>query len=98
MDKIIKYKVTKYRLNSIEAQEIERETDKSVWYSHEGYNGKLHERRELKISDYCSWFDTFQEAKAYVIKKRENKIERLRRDLTEANTALFEAKNLEEGK
>ena len=98
MKKITRYMVMKWDLNSIESKKIERETDKSIWYSYEGFNGKIHERRELKKTEHCSWFDTFQEAKAYVIKKRENKIERLRRDLTEADTALFEAKNLEEGK
>ncbi len=96
MEKITRYMVTKWRLNSIELQTIERETDKTIWYLYEGFNGEMHERRELKKSEYCSWFDTFQDAKAYVIERREAKIEQLRRDLTEANTDLFEAKNLEE--
>ena len=98
MEKITRYKVTKWRLDSIEPQKIERETDKTIWYLYEGFNGKMHERRELKKSEYCSWFDTFQDAKAYVIEKRKVRIEHLKIDLAEANTDLAEAKKLKENK
>ena len=98
MEKITRYMVTKWRLNSIELQTIERETDKTIWYLYEGLNGEMHERRELKKSEYCSWFDTFQDAKDYVIKKRKVRIEHLKIDLAEANTDLAEAKKLKENK
>ena len=50
----------KYRtcLNTIEKIEIDRETDKSVWV-----NGQ----RQAKAGGYYAYFDTFGEAKGFLI-------------------------------
>ena len=60
----IKY-LTKNWSNTNEKNEVERETEKSIWI--EGV-------RESKDNDYQSTFDTFWEAAQYLITEQERKI------------------------
>jgi hypothetical protein len=57
-----KYKTYSFNIN-IEKAEIERETKHFVVLE----NG----RRDAKFSDYCRYYDTFNEAKDYLIKRTE---------------------------
>ena len=65
----------KYRANynSIKEFEIIKETEKQVVYKNE----RGAENREAKISDWCSWHNTFEEAREYIIQKEMKSIEQL---------------------
>jgi hypothetical protein len=60
---MIKY-VTK--CGKIEKKEITRETESSVFFDID-YFGKIQERCERKRTDYHCFFDTFEEAKNYLV-------------------------------
>lgn len=67
--------------------EVERETKNSVWI-----NG----RRNAKLSGWKSYFDTFQEAKEYLIQAKNEDVFRARCALNRANAALGNAEGLKE--
>jgi len=75
---MIKYRAA---FKSIEPVEVVRETDKCVWVKHNGIGS---ERRSNKISDYESWFDTWDEAKAHLVKIAEDDLNRARLQLSRA--------------
>jgi len=92
----IKYKARVYRNpdrkfdcgSTIEAVNIERESDKSVWIRGE---------RHIKRSDFWpSYFDSFEEAQADLIKHQQKRIESLEERLTKAREVLDEIKRLRE--
>lgn len=67
----------KYRTGfgcEIEEIEIIRETAKQVVYVVEGYKGVSNEIRSNKKSKYENWFNSFNEAKDYLINKYETRI------------------------
>lgn len=66
--------------NKIDEVEILRETNSFVYII--GYNGK--EIREAKISNYDCYFDTYQEAKDWLLRLHNDKIESLERQLNRA--------------
>lgn len=83
---MIKYRTTNEKWeNKIEKIEIERETEKMVFY--EG-------RKELKRSDYQSWFDTFDEAKQSLVEKAEGRVENCIYSLAAEKEKLSEVKEL----
>lgn len=71
----------------IELVEIERETESSVW---------IGGRRNSKISDYHCYFDSFDEAKAHLLEKADEKVIGARRSLELANSHLGNIKGLKE--
>ena len=69
--------ITKYRTggfggNLIQPVEVERETSVSVWI-----NGN----RSLKYTDFLKYWDSWEEAHDYLLKKAEREIKNARRQL-----------------
>ena len=84
---MIKYKVSHYWRPEVEKVEIEKETDSSVW---------IKGRRGAKETQYHAFFDTFAEAKAFLIDVFEKKAQAVRSQLETANGHLGNAKGLKE--
>ena len=83
---------TKSYSNRIEEVEIVRSTEKSVWVTREDIFGEKNKIRCLKMSDYEKYWDTYKEAKQYLIKRYENVIESLKKRLQEARSELGQVK------
>jgi tRNA(Phe) wybutosine-synthesizing methylase Tyw3 len=79
-----KYLATYYYSCKIFEVELERETEKSYWS-----NGL----RKLKESDGEKLFDTYEEAKSFLIKKQEDRIRRAQANLNRLRNELEELKN-----
>lgn len=79
--------------DSISKYEVTRTSDKSVWYK----NSRGTEGRDLRKTTHYSWFDTFEEAKEFVVKKADLKYNSLVMQLCCAAEKLEEAKNLTKG-
>ena len=76
----------KYRTSgttNIEKVEVLRETKSQVVFPSNLGNRK--ERRENKISTWINYFDTWEEAKAHLLKISERKLIRARISLEQAN-------------
>lgn len=73
---MIKYKATDY-LNRIEKVEIERETDKSVWYKSQ--SGRM--MTDRKVTNDIGFFDTWEEGKEFLLKLADNEVQRVRKSL-----------------
>jgi len=65
------------RLGEIEEIEIIRETEKSVVIS----AGPYGERREMKQSDHMRYFDSWQEAQAFLIDREKDAIAKAKADM-----------------
>ena len=88
---MIKYKTNKHFFRSegfINKVEVERETEQSVWI-----NG----RRNSKHSDYSSFFDSFDEAKAFLLAIAEKKVTLAKLRLNDAQGELGNIKGLKNG-
>ena len=72
---MIKYRTTKHR-TEIEAIEVVRESEHSVWLPEHGT-----ECREAKVSHYQSYFDTWEEAHSSVLARTTSRLESLRSSL-----------------
>ena len=83
---MIKYKTKSYSARIFEV-EVQKETDLSVWV-----NG----HRESKDTRYSKYSDTFDDAKNYLVKRIESKIESLSRQLKNEKERLEEARSLKE--
>lgn len=75
---------------TIQEQEIVRETEHMVVYV--SSNGK--EQRERKRSEYRNYFDTWQDAKDFLLRKYTNKKARAEINLADANKVLEKVKAL----
>ena len=82
---MIKY-LTKF--NRVEKVEVAGETDHFVKL--------LNGRKEAKQSDWCSYFDSFDDAKNYLIDKAQKRVDSLRRSLESANGELGQIKGIKE--
>jgi hypothetical protein len=71
--------VTKDYSNKIIAIDVERETDESVWI-----NG----RRNAKITSWARYHNTFDDAKTYLIEKKERVITRAKEEIHQAESAI----------
>ena len=86
-----KYRNGGYGRNPIEEIEIERETATSVWIKVS--NGK--DRRNSKKTEWHNYFDTWEEAKDFLLKNAERKVERFNVLLSKAEKELASIKALE---
>lgn len=82
---MIKY-VTKF--NKIEKITVAGETEFFVKLE----NG----RKEAKRSDWCNYFDSFDEAKVYLVEKADQRVKSLRLSLEKANGELGQIKGIKE--
>ena len=85
---MIKYKCNNWEVK-ITKVEVERETDKCVWI-----NG----RRNSKESEYDNFFDTFEEAKEFIIGFGERKVAQAKKRLERANEYLSLANQMQKQK
>ena len=79
--------------DSISEYEVTKTSDKSVWYITSRGNAD----RDLRSTNYYSWFDTFEEAKEFIVKKADLKYNSLVMQLCNAKEKLEEAKNITKG-
>lgn len=75
----------RYQVQAPRAVEVERATEQCVWI-----NG----RRNAKISDYDNYFETWEEAQAWLIEHCESAVVHARNQLATANGLLGNAKGL----
>ncbi len=88
------FKTGGYGDKKIEAVQVERSTDKSVWYKETNWNGSSKISQTRIKSDYYNFFKTFEEAKDFLVKKAERKHENAKRNLDSARSELEEMKAL----
>lgn len=81
-----KYKVSRW-LNRIETVEIEKETGRSVW---------VRGRKELKACNTHKYFDTFEEAKRYLIVRFETNIINAREVIRKTESSLETLRKMQE--
>ena len=82
---MIKY-VTKF--NRVEKVEVAGETDHFVKL--------LNGRKEAKKTDWSSYFDSFDDAKSFLLDKAQKRVDSLRRQLETANGELGQIKGIKE--
>ena len=88
------YKVSLFINCKISEEEVTRVTEKSVWFEYVSkLSGKTETRRELKSTEYDEWFESYQEARNYVITRLKNKVSSFMKQAEKAQTELtkFEA-------
>jgi hypothetical protein len=88
-----KYCVT--YLDRIEAKEVIKETDHFVTYEYQSSSGKK-TRREARTSNWSRYFDTFEEAKLYLVTKQTSHIESLKVQIESAKLQLKKFLELED--
>jgi len=74
-----KYRTGGWGKNLIEQVEVEKETEASVW---------IKGRRNAKRTEYYNYFDTWDEAKLYLLTVAEAKVAAIRLNLERANGEL----------
>lgn len=82
--------------SKIERKEVNRSTEKTVWFTVQYGSGRVREDKELRNSSYHKWFDTFDQAKEYIVNKIENKIRYTERAITTYKDDLSKVKGLTE--
>lgn len=85
----------KYRTGwntEIERVEVEKETAAFVFIKRGG--GKL--RREAKRSEWTSYFDSFEEARSYLIERIEAKIRVVQNELADLHIELQQVEDMTE--
>jgi len=91
-----KYVTGNYGLLPIVKKEITRETDNSVWYMIKSMSGKEVEQRSLKRSSWKNYFDTFEEAKQFLIEESMGKLSSLQERLNNEQLNLAKLHELSE--
>ena len=85
---IIKYEVANYGYRPrITRVTCSKETDKSVW---------IGEKRRPKMSMYNSYFNTFSDAKEFLLGKADSKIKSVRTSLSLAESHYVNVKGMKE--
>jgi len=76
-------------------REVIRETTKQITYKYV-WCGKEHEAREAKRSEYQNWFDTFGDARTFLLRKAENERSEIYKRLESKNKEIEQLTNLKE--
>ena len=87
-----KYCAKRYGNDHITKVNVLRETPKFVWL--EEKNGG--ERRQKTESEYCAYFNTFYEAKGWLISKRRQALDLAQHNLDVAKLRLEAAENIKD--
>lgn len=83
--KMVKYKTDGYGKNLIEEVEVVKETKKQlVIKQYDEWRKKHFETRTAKISSYCQYHDTWEDAHAFLLGKAEKRVESARSALERA--------------
>jgi glutathione peroxidase-family protein len=85
VNKVIKYLA---KFNRVEKVDVAGETEHFVKL--------LHGRKEAKKSDWVSYFDSFDDAKKFLLDKAQKRVDSLRRQLESANGELGQIKGIKE--
>ncbi len=89
---IVKYRIAgRFKRAEIEAVEVSRETDKYVFVL---FRNRKVERKELKISDWNEYYDTWEDAHAALTLDAEWKVKNARRNLELANSYVGNIKGM----
>lgn len=92
---ITKYKIaSRYPKAEIEAVEVVRETDGSIFLPADPRWNKSGERREAKITDWHEYHDSWEQAHSALIRKAERDVESARRRLESSNGLLGNIKGM----
>ncbi len=89
---MIKYEVSKYS-DEIKSVEVVKETDKTVWVKTDWF-GKESIRQNRKDSYYTKLFDSWDEAKNYMIISSERVIESYKRNMDDEIKRLNKIKSM----
>lgn len=88
-----KYRVTKYGIE-IEKREITKETKNFVTILEDIGNSRKRERKVAKESEYDRYFDSFYEAKQYLLERESKRMEYAQRDVENYMKNIVEIKSL----
>ena len=87
---MIKYRVELLFTPKIEKREVERETEKSVfWTTKSGFK-----ERSLKNTTYYRWFDTWEEGHKLILHLAQERVNSLRLQLDTAKGTLGNIKGM----
>lgn len=93
--------ITKYKVGAfgafIDVVQVERESTQSVWikgWTFDAGPGTGVPRKHAKRSAYDNYFDTWDEAKAFLVARAEAAVLNARAELAAANDTLGNAKGL----
>ncbi len=91
--------MNKFRVayGEIEARKVVRETKHRIWFI-SSWRGKDSERSENKRSTDQNWFDTWEDAHAFLVEKAQQKVENLRLQLERAKGELGQIKGMKKEK
>ena len=93
---MIKYK-SKYKFdNSIEKVSVVSETEHFVTIEYNDFRGFQRTQREKKLTEYDAYFDTFEEAKNFLINDSEQKLNQIRLSLQREQGRLGNIKGMKE--
>ena len=91
---MIKYKAEYYWAPKIVKVEIVRETKSSVVFNQKTFSGK--DMSERKNTQYHQYFDTFKEAKAFLVKVYEKNVASARYNLEAEKSLLGTVKGMKD--
>ncbi len=85
-------------MGNIKSHKVIKETAKQLTFEERDWNDKVYRVTEPKETKYHRWFDTWQEAKDWLVSEAEKDVEGARRVLQAAHDRLGNAKGLKEPK
>jgi hypothetical protein len=90
-----KYRATRW--GNIDAYEVVKETAASLTYLYvDSWSRRESERKEMKSCDGHSWFDTWEDAKAWLVANAEREVDAARGNLRRAHDKLGNAKGMKQ--
>lgn len=97
---MIKYRASKLFSGEIQALEVVKETPKRIRYLEPNFINpeKTHERLEAKESGYHCWFDTWEEARLWLVEKASLRVDSAKSELLRAWKILRRAKGMEKSR
>ena len=87
------YRTRRYH-SAIEPVEVVKATSKTVVVNEWAFAGQRNERKSNITSDYSQHFRTWEEARAHLIERAEDRVKSLRLQLEQANGHLGNVKGL----
>jgi len=84
------YSVSRWS-DDIKTSVMVKETAHFVTIQFKSFDGKTHERREKKDTSYVKFFDTWEEARAYVVDRAEKRFKSCALALEDARHSLMAA-------
>ena len=76
--------------------DVVRETEKCIWIERETYGGDVRQSRSSKSSSYENYFDSFGEAKTFLMEHAQRKLDSAIRSLEKAQGYHGNVKGLKE--